>query len=329
MTGDAGRNPLKVSVLVMTFNHRRFIEEALDSVLSQRTQFDWELLVSEDCSTDGTREVVIDYQRRSPGRIRLLLSERNLRSNAVVARGIAAARGQYIALLDGDDFWSCADKLQRQVEFMDAHPECSICFHNARVVHEDGSRPPWNWVPAGQRQLSTLEDLWMGNFIPTCSTMYRNGVVGTLPDWYSSFFVTPTLFITDWPLHVLHAERGLIGYLDEVMGTYRYHSGGLYSRHGEYEKLALTLEFYRKMNELTQHRYERVIAGAVSRYFLDWADEYQRRGETARAYECLRTCLKGSPFSRFVSFRHLMQTGTRVWLANLASRTGRGRNRIT
>ena len=108
----------KVSVVVMTYNHRRFIEQALDSVLSQRTTFAWELLISEDCSTDGTREVVIDYQRRHPVRIRLLLSERNLRSNAVVARGINAARGQYVAMLDGDDYWIHDDKLQRQADFL-------------------------------------------------------------------------------------------------------------------------------------------------------------------------------------------------------------------
>ena len=230
----------KVSVVVMTYNHRGYIEQALDSVLAQRTAFPWELLISEDCSTDGTREIVIDYQRRYPERIRLLLSERNLRSNAVVARGINAARGQYIAMLDGDDYWIRDDKLQRQADFLDAHPECTMCFHNARVDYEDGSRPSWNWVPADQKPFATLEDMWMGNFIPMCSAMYRNGVIGRVPDWYAEFDMSPTL-ITDWQLHLLHAEHGLIGYLDEVMGVYRQHGGGLYSRFSEQEKQAMTL----------------------------------------------------------------------------------------
>ena len=97
---------MKVSVLVMTYNHERFVAQALDSALMQEVAFDWEILVSEDCSTDRTREIVVEYARRHSDRIRLLLSERNVRSNYVVRRGIEAARGTYVALLDGDDFWT-------------------------------------------------------------------------------------------------------------------------------------------------------------------------------------------------------------------------------
>ncbi len=94
---------VELSVLVMTYNHAGFIAQALDSALAQRTDFSFEILISEDCSTDGTREAVIEYAERHPGKIRLLLSTVNLRSNAVVSRGIAAARGAYLAFLDGDD----------------------------------------------------------------------------------------------------------------------------------------------------------------------------------------------------------------------------------
>ena len=303
----------KVSVVVMTYNHRRHIEQSLDSVLSQRAAFPFELLISEDCSTDGTREVVIEYQRRHPERIRLLLSERNLRSNAVVARGINAARGQYVAMLDGDDYWTRDDKLQRQADFLDAHPECTMCFHNARVEYEEGSRPPWNWVPADQPPFATLEDMWMGNFIPMCSAMYRNGVIGRVPDWYAEFDMSPTL-ITDWQLHLLHAERGLIGYLDEVMGVYRQHAGGLYSRFSEQEKQALTLRFYRKMDDAMAGRHRTLVDVAISRYFLEWAEEYAARGERERGRECLRTCLQGKPVNKHVSSRRLLAAWARLWL---------------
>jgi glycosyltransferase involved in cell wall biosynthesis len=305
--------PPKVSVVVMTYNHRRYIEQALDSALSQRTTFGWELLISEDCSTDGTRELVIDYQRRHPQRIRLLLSERNLRSNAVVARGINAARGQYVAMLDGDDYWTRDDKLQRQADFLDAHPQCTMCFHNARVVHEDGSRPEWNWVPGGQKVFSTLEDMWMGNFVPMCSVMYRNGVIGPVPDWYVEFDMSPTL-ITDWQLHLLHAERGLIGYIDEVMGVYRQHGGGLYSHFSEREKQAMTLRFYRKMNDALEHRHQQTVDVAISRYFLEWAEEYAKRGDRKRGRECFRTCLQGRPVNEYVSRRRLLAAAARLWL---------------
>lgn len=315
------RVPLKVSVVVMTYNHRRFIEQALESALGQRTRFPWELLISEDCSTDGTREIVQDYQRRYPDRIRLMLSERNLRSNAIVARGINAARGQYIAMLDGDDYWTREDKLQRQVEFLDAHPECTVCFHNASVVYNDGSRPPHNWVPPGQKPFSTLEDMWMGNFIPMCSTMYRTGVIGPVPDWYSQFDMGPTL-ITDWQLHLLHAEKGLIGYIDEVMGVYRQHPGGLYSRFSEQDKQAMTLKFYRKMNDAMERRHERLVNAAISNYFLEWAEEYAGRGERERGRDCFRSCLKGAPLDKRVPLRRLLGAAAKLWLPSTTAISG-------
>src|SRR5262245_48465575 len=108
---------MKVTVLVMTYNHAGFIAQALDSVLGQEVNFTYEVVISEDCSADGTREIVIAYQKNYPDRIRLLLSERNLHSNEIVVRGLQAAQGQYIALLDGDDYWTSAHKLQKQVEF--------------------------------------------------------------------------------------------------------------------------------------------------------------------------------------------------------------------
>src|SRR5205814_891802 len=82
-----------------------------------------------------------------------------------------------VALLDGDDYWTSPQKLQRQVDFLDAHPECALCFHNALVVDEAHGRPPHRWTPDHQKEISTLDELWYGNFIATCSTMYRNGLV--------------------------------------------------------------------------------------------------------------------------------------------------------
>ena len=195
---------MKVSVLVMTYNHAQFITQALDSVLMQKVNSEYEVLISEDCSTDGTREIVLDYQKKHPNKIQLLLSEQNLHSNAVVVRGIRAARGEYIALLDGDDYWVSPDKLQKQIDFLDAHPECSMCFHNATVIHEDGSREPWNWTSPHQKEISTLEDIWQGNFIATCSTMFRRGLFYTYLSIYLRFFlglsVTETTFFATFPM---------------------------------------------------------------------------------------------------------------------------------
>jgi glycosyltransferase involved in cell wall biosynthesis len=299
---------MKVSVLVMTYNHERFIERALDGALAQEVDFELEIIVSEDRSTDATREIVEAYARRHPTKFRLLLSERNLRTNEVVRRGIRAARGEYVALLDGDDYWTSPEKLRKQVRFLDDHPACAICFHNALVVREDGSREPWTWTPESQKEISTLDDLWKGNFIATCSTMFRNGLVPEIPDWYLPMFP-----ITDWPLHILNAERGAVGYIDEVMSVYRHHEGGLYSSHDEARKQAETLRFYRAMNRNLGYRYARQIRAAAFDYFVEWADEYEARGNVARARECLRQALSVPPPAEPRSVRRVARLAKRLY----------------
>ena len=299
----------KVTVLVMTYNHARFIGQALDSALNQRTSFDYEILVSEDCSTDGTRETVIAYRSRYPDRIRLLLSEKNVRSNAVVARGIRAARGEYIALLDGDDYWVSPDKLQKQADFLNCHPQCSCCFHNARVEYEDNAGTPGNWTPAGQPPICTFKDIWLGNFIATCTTMFRRAALGEIPAWYDALFP-----ITDWPLHILNAQKGDIGYLDEVMGVYRYHAGGLYSPYSEWEKIEKTRAFYRTMNANLDYRYDALVRTALSKYFFEWAEEYAQRRDRAHAWRCFKEYLGGRPFNQYVSVTRFVKLAARLLL---------------
>lgn len=310
----SSKTPIKVSVLVMTYNHAKFIRQALESVLMQQVNFDYEILISEDCSTDGTREIVKEYYERFPEKIHLLLSENNLHSNAVVVRGINAARGDYIALLDGDDYWTNPDKLQKQVDFLDTYHDCSLCFHNAQVVYEDNSQEPWNWTPANQKQFSTLEDIWLGNFIATCSTMFRRGLFGKVPDWYDSFFP-----ITDWPLHILNAEHGNIGYINEVMGGYRYHSGGLYSPFSQFQKLEKTLSFYHKINADLNYKHDKIVKIAIAKYFYDWAKEYEKRGELEQAQACFKIYLTGTPINKWIPVKKFFILWLKIYVMPLIS----------
>jgi len=306
---------VRVSILIKAYNHEPFIARAIESVLAQETDVAYEIVVGEDCSTDRTRDVLRDVRDRHPERIRVLLRERNLGNIRNFTDTLSACTGEYVALLDGDDYWTARDKLAKQAAFLDAHPECSMCFHNATVVHEDGSRPPWNWTPPQQKPLATLEDIWRGNFIATCSSMFRRGVCGPLPPWYDALFP-----ITDWPLHILHAEHGAIGYLDEVMGVYRYHAGGLYSPFTEEEKLAQTRQFYETMNRNLGHRHDALVRAAMSNYFVEWAEEYCARGLLAQARACFRTALGGKPLSRQVSLGRLWKLGWTLYGPGAAPR---------
>ena len=277
-----------VSVLVVTYNHARFVREALDSALAQRLPQPFEILVSEDCSTDGTREIVQEYAERRPHLIRLLLSERNLHSNQVVARGFRAARGRYVALLDGDDYWTSDDKLRAQVAFLDGRPDLTICFHNVEVVDERSQSTRRLWNAPGQPEESGLHELLRGNFIATSSVVYRRAAVAEVPAWYDRFFP-----VTDWPLHILYAREGRIGYVDRTLGAYRLHDGGLFSTLGEREKLEANAHFYRRLRACSSRALAAEVARGQRDYFSGWAEEFRRRGDRRMLLRCLRWAWSG------------------------------------
>lgn len=117
-----------LSVVMTTYNHERYIAQAIESVLRQQTSFRIEIVVGEDCSSDRTRAIVEDYQRMYPEAIRLVTSEENVGWRRNYRRSIAAARGKYIALLDGDDYYTHRKKLQLQVDLLEANPDVGMCY---------------------------------------------------------------------------------------------------------------------------------------------------------------------------------------------------------
>jgi glycosyltransferase involved in cell wall biosynthesis len=276
-----------VSVLVVTYNHEQFVRQALDSVLAQRLREPFEIIVSEDCSTDGTREIVQRYAESHPQLIRLLLSAQNLHSNEVVARGFRAARGRYVALLDGDDYWTSDDKLRAQMALLDERSDLTICFHNVQVVDERARSKGRLWN-ADQPEISGLHELLRGNFIATSSAMYRRAAITDIPAWYDRFFP-----VTDWPLHVLYASEGRIGYLDRTLGAYRLHGGGLFSTLGEREKLEANADFYRQLRACSSDALAAEVARGQRDYFHGWAEEFRRRGDRRMQLRCLRWAWSG------------------------------------
>ena len=262
---DADRPAL--SIVMIAYNMERFIRQAIDSVLAQRVDCDYELVIGEDRSTDRTREIILEYAERWPDRIRPILRDVNLGMNRNFMETLQQARGRFVALIDSDDYWTSPDKLQRQMDFLRSHPECSICFHNTLVLYEDGSAPthpfheerPTQRISRGiPKPISTLADLAAGNFIQTCSVMFRAGLYGALPDWYLEM---PTF---DWPLHVLNAEHGAIGYIDEVLGAYRVHPAGFWSMQmAHYRQIAdieSMIHGYRLIDRHTGGRYRATIS---------------------------------------------------------------------
>jgi len=257
----------KVSVSIITYNHAPFISQAIESALMQQADFQFEIVVGEDKSTDGTREIVNGFAARRPDRIRLLLHEREHLSyangkptgNWNFANNIKQCRGQYIALLDGDDYWTSPRKLQKQSDFLDANQDCAICYHNARILDE--SDPERVQLAENKTGRKTLKNLLRGNFMQTCSVMFRAGLFGDFPEW---FFRSS---LGDWPLHVLNGRHGDIGYIDEVMGVYRKHSTGAWSQHQEIASRAGTIQAAELLRECLDPADQRYLDRNMARWY--------------------------------------------------------------
>ncbi len=267
----------KVSVAMVAYNQEKYIADAIQSVLMQETSFPYELVIGEDRSSDRTREIVLDFARQNADRVRLVLSDQNRGAWENFRQTLHACRGRYIALLDGDDYWTDPRKLQIQSDFLDAHDDFALCFHNARKLYESGQRPPTLCLPDDPGRTVSISDLLARNFIPTCSVMVRNGRMGDLPDW------TRTLGVGDWPFHVLNALHGKIAYLPDVMGVFRIHDAGLWSGKDKIQRLTGHVAVYRAFRVNLDRRFRGAIQSGLSRCYRELSERYEARGDRAAA----------------------------------------------
>ncbi len=296
---------MKVSIVMVTYNHEKYIAQAVESVLMQETNFDYELIIGEDCSQDKTRAIVMDFQRRFPERIRLLLPEKNLGGSGKTnfLQTLAAAQGQYVALLEGDDYWTSPHKLQKQVDFLDSHPECAICFHKSNMLYEDGSQPTVQH-PENVQPISTLEDLLQGNFIIACSVMFRRGLFGEFPDWFYRAMTG------DWAIHILNAQYGKIGFINETMSTYRLHSGGFWSLKNKEWILRENIKMLKDVDRYLNFKYHRTIKCTLFNYYLELTQLYEQEGALRQARDAALGSVMACPLRQRAVFMQRLK----LWL---------------
>jgi glycosyltransferase involved in cell wall biosynthesis len=237
---------MKVSVCIQTYNHRPYIAKALEGALAQVTAFPFEILVGEDESSDGTRDIVLDYATRFPDKIKVFLNSRDKvvyvdglptgRFNLV--NNIVHASGDYVALLDGDDYRIDARKQQKQANILDSHPATSLCFHNALVEREaDRALKPFNAFTEDQE--FTYEDILKDWFVATGSIMFRRQCVREFPAWYLK------VFNGDYALQLMLARQGTFYYINEPMSVWRQTGRGQ-SRYavGQRQEYSLALIYH-------------------------------------------------------------------------------------
>jgi glycosyltransferase involved in cell wall biosynthesis len=262
---------MKVSVCVPAFNHEKYIAQMLDGALMQQTDFDFEIVIGDDASTDSTPDIIQQYIARNPGRIRAFLHAENQgpkeprefagRNN--VLQLLKACEGEYVAMCEGDDYWTDPLKLQKQVDFLDKNPDFAISHHNMLVTYEDGS-DSHSFNAPDQKLVSTikdiLEDKW---FMATASWVYRNHfLTNDFAEWHAKAAAG------DWAVMIQLAAQGRIGYLPETMGVYRKHSAGLSNIHSQTNRnfLLNRKEMFENVDQWLDYRYHEAIEKTLIKY---------------------------------------------------------------
>lgn len=291
---------MKLSVTIITYNQKNFIREAIDSALAQETTFPFEILVGDDCSTDGTREIIQEYERLYPGKVIGVLHPRNMGKNGGInsIETIKLVKGEYYAMMDGDDYWTDPTKLQKQVDFLDANPQCQGVFHNAEVIYEDGSA---SYILNGpdMKTYYTLDDLigeqeiW---FMATSSTMFRNSIK-EYPAWFSESSSG------DIPRLILKAKMGQIGYIPDVMSVYRKNRAGASFHDYEWDERFLRnrIQMYSDINRELDFKYNRVLRKNIARYYRMMLDANQyKQSYFRRAFYALKYMYMAQPNGQIV-----------------------------
>ncbi len=256
---------VRVSILCNAFNHGEYIREALLGFVMQKTDFAFEVLVHDDASTDNTADIIREFEQKYPNLIKPVYQTENQYSKGVKVTATyqwPRIKGDYVAVCEGDDFWTDPDKLQKQFEALESHPECDMCAHAARRILAEEGRVLDFIAPARENTVLSVEEVIYGGggFLATNSLFFRRTLVENLPEFR-------VFFGLDYTLQIQGALRGGIFYLAEEMSTYRYLCRGSWTaqqiygddakKRAHYEKMQTMLEI---LDRETEGRFHKVIS---------------------------------------------------------------------
>lgn len=217
-TWNSQKSPV-VSVCCATYNHENYVSEAINSFLMQETDFPFEIIIRDDCSTDKTAMIIRAYVEKYPNIIKPIYETENHYSKGIIPMPVIfkKAVGEYFALCDGDDYWTDKGKLQIQIDEMEKYPEVDICFHYASELRRNKKGKDFA-KRANMKKVFTTSEVILGDgeFCPTASLVLRQEVIKTLPDWFYKF--AP---VGDYFIQIFGSLRGGALYINRNMSIYR------------------------------------------------------------------------------------------------------------
>ncbi|GAB3961641.1 glycosyltransferase [Spirosoma harenae] len=270
------KNDIIISVNIITYNHESYITQALEGVLMQKTNFFYEIVICDDFSTDSTRTILEHYQRTYPNIIRLRFRDRNLGLKYNYFDNIKACAGKYVAICEGDDYWTDPYKLQKQVDFMEAHPNFSMCFHEAIEAHQ------YTGQPYRENIFSVLEDReYVGEeilsnwIIATASVVFRNNIS------FDFNYINEFLFY-DIVLFLRLCEHGNAYCMKQTMSVYRRHSNSITNSNLSYKNYIKHLKY---LNLENRKKYNNIIKKAIAIEYLKRAKgEFKKKSLFTLSY---------------------------------------------
>lgn len=246
----------------MTYNHEKFIKEAIESFLKQKTNFKYEILIHDDASTDRTPLILREYEKKYPNLIRVIYQKENQYSKGKMILSILdkKARGKYIAVCEGDDYWIDRNKLQKQIDYLEKNPKCGLCFHAVEIYDDKLKKKIGEIAPYKKSQISSTKDIILGGggFIGTNSIVYRREAMLNPPKFYLECPVG------DYPLQIINSTKEYAYFIKETMSAYRVNTGVSWTdKNKSYEKekeLNIKLiKMLEDLNSYTDYKYMKEI----------------------------------------------------------------------
>ncbi len=289
--------PPLVSVVCITYNHEPYIRDAIEGFLMQETDFPFEIIIHDDASTDRTAEIVKEYAKQYPNLIIPILQSENQYSKGKKASVIcfAKARGEYIAICEGDDYWIHPRKIQTQIEALRERKDCELCFHPAFERNERTRKKKIIAKHAKKEKVFSTREVISGDggFCPTASLVIKRSVVSKMPDWF--YKEAP---IGDYFWQVYGSLKGGALYLNEPMCIYRTHTNGSWSA---------------RMRHIENHiRFNRRFLSTLDNLDRDLSFEYTQEIRHVKAIALYNLA---STFLRFKDFGNYQKTISQSWNA--------------